>query len=262
VAAGRGRLGWLAPAPKEGEDRPKTPAGPEALEFRDENSTTFQEGVVTLVPLDRIRAIDYDDNDTVTVRVAAGDKPDADEVLKGTTKYRGVNKLTIEAEVDKGELGVAEVKFLGGVAKGVRGIHFPSAKAPAAAAEGRPALVTVADKKKNEQKATDLQPLYRFADGSERLAPVLLFKKTLKLDVAKLSKLRASEGKEADGLEWGVTLKDGEEETLTLLPKGMIDDKEAVLGGLLGRVPAGYRRVPMDTIAGGQFAERKPGPAG
>jgi len=87
---------------------------------------------------------------------------------------------------------------------------------------------------------------------------VLLFKKTLKLDVAKISKLRASEGKEADGLEWGVTLKDGEEETLTLLPKGMIDDKEAVLEGLLGRVPAGYKLFPMHTIAGVQFDEPKP----
>src|SRR5262249_35805404 len=258
VAAGTRRLGWLAPAPKEGDDKPKTPAGPEALEFRDENSTNFQEGVTTLIPLDRIRSIDYDDNDTVTVRVAAGDKPDADELVKGTTKYRGVNKLTIEAEVDKGELGVAEVKFLGGVAKGIRSVRFPAAKAPSAGAEGRPGLVSVADKKKNEQKAADLQPLYRFADGSERLVPVLLFKKTLKLDVAKISKLRASEGKEADGLEWGVTLRDGEEETLTLLPKGMIDDKEAVLEGLLGRVPAGYKLFPMHTIAGVQFDEPKP----
>src|SRR5262249_21064182 len=149
------------------------PAGPEALEFRDDNSTNFQEGVLTLIPLERIRAIDYDDNDSVSVRVAAGDKPDADEVLSGTTKYRGVNKLTIEAEVDKGDLGVAEVKFLGGAPKGIRGVRFPPAKAPAAAPEGRLAVVTVADKRKNVQKATDLQPLYRFADGSERLVPVL-----------------------------------------------------------------------------------------
>jgi hypothetical protein len=151
-----------------------------------------------------------------------------------------------------------EVKFLGGVAEGIRSVRFPAVKAPAAGAEGRPGLVSVADKKKNEQKATDLQPLYRFADGSERLVPVLLFKKTLKLDVAKITKLRASESKEADGLEWGVTLKDGEEETLTLLPKGMIDGKEAVLEGLLGRVPAGFKLFPMHTIAEVQFDEAKP----
>src|SRR5262249_23401796 len=60
-------LGWLAPAPKEGDDKKPAPAGPEALEFRDENSTTFQEGISTLIPLDRIRAIDYGDVDDVSV---------------------------------------------------------------------------------------------------------------------------------------------------------------------------------------------------
>src|SRR5262249_1551877 len=52
--SGTRRLSWLAPAGKAkakaeegGED--EVPAGPEALALREENSTTFQNGVLTLV---------------------------------------------------------------------------------------------------------------------------------------------------------------------------------------------------------------------
>jgi hypothetical protein len=256
---GTRRLSWLAPAPaKDGDDkeppegnRKAAPAGPEALAFRDEHSTSppLLVGVLTLVPLDRLRAVEYDDANGVTVRVATGDKPDAEEALTGTTKYQGINKLTIEAEVDKGDLGVAEVKYLGGVRNGIRGLRFPAAKG-APAKEGRPATVTTGEKQKYTDKVLDLQPLYEFADKREVLLPTLMFKKTLKLDVGKVHKLRAAgEGKEAEGPEWGVTLKGGEEETLTLLEKVTLDGKPAVLQGLVGRVPVGYRLYPVQTIA-------------
>jgi hypothetical protein len=266
--AGTRPLSWLAPAapPKEGADKPRKadkppegekapppPAGPEALAFRDENSTTFVDGVLTLIPLDRIRAIDYDE-DTVSVHVASGAKPEDEDVLKGATKYKGINKLTIEAEVDKGDLGVAEVKFLGGVPKGIRGVRFPAAKAAAAAPKGRPATVTVADgDKRTTQEVSDLQPLYRLGDGGERLLPTLLFKKTLKLDVNKIQKLRAAEGKDNEGAEWGVTLKGGEEETYTLLQKPVLDGKPATLEGFVGRVSAGYKLFPPHTVAEIEF---------
>src|SRR5262245_29818134 len=114
---GTRRLTWLAPtpkeepAPKEGAGkkgpapaRPARPeAGPEALEFRDENSTSFVEGVLTLIPLDRLRAIDYNAaEDAVTARVA-GPKAEEDLVLTGTTKFQRINKLALEADVDRGE---------------------------------------------------------------------------------------------------------------------------------------------------------------
>lgn len=252
-ATGTRRLDWLAAAAKDGD---KPPAGPEALAFREENSTTFVEGVLTLIPLERIKSIEYDDKDGVSVRVAAGAKADEDEVLKGTTKYKGINKLAIEAEVDKGDLGVAAVKFLGGVSKGgVRSLRFPGARAPAAAPAGRPSLVTIAEQKE-PQKAADLMPLYRFADASERLVPRLMFKKTLKVDVAKIQKLRAVAG-EQEGSEFTVTLKDGTEDTLTLLSKTTLDDKEATLVGLVGRVPAGYKLFPLHAVSEVQFDEGK-----
>jgi hypothetical protein len=249
--SGTRRLGWLAPAaPAEGAK--KAPEGPEALEFRDDKSTTFVEGVLTLIPLERLRALDYDaEKEAVTVRVATGGEP-AEEAPTGSTKYRGINKVVLAAEVDKGDLGVAEVKYLGGVPKGVRGIRFPETKVTATPA-GRPATVTVADREKDVQKVTDLRPLYRLADGGERLLPTLYFKKTLKIDVGKVRKLRAVEGKEAPGSEWEVTLEGAAEETFTLLPKVTLEGKPATLVGLLGRVPAGYKLFPLHVIAEVEF---------
>lgn len=273
--AGTRRLGWLAPQKKEPErpekrDRGGPPArprpadrheaqGPEALAFRDDNSTVWKDGVLTLVPLEHLRGIDFDnENETATVRVATGDKPDADATLTGTTKYRGTNKFTIEAEVDKGELGIAAVKFNGGVKNGIRSLRLPSPK-PAPAPAGRPAQVTVNldGKKKAAEKVTDLSVLYETPAG-EKLAPVLLFKKTIKLDLSKARKLVAAEGEVA---EWQVTLKDGNEETFTLRPAGELDGVQVVFQGFLARVPAGYKLFPAHAVAEIEFeskAEEKP----
>ena len=107
------------------------------------------------------------------------------------------------------------------------------------------------------QKAADLQPLYKLADGSERLLPTLMFKKTLKLDLGKIQKLRAAEGAEGEGAEWEVKLKDGEEQTLTLLRTLPMDGKPATLEGFVGRVPAGYKLFPVHTVAEIQFDDAK-----
>jgi hypothetical protein len=239
--------------------RPRTAEGPEALVFREEHSTTFRDGIVTYVLMDHIRAINYDpEAQAVTVRVAGGDKEDAPVELKGTTKYVGINKLTIEAEADLGELGVAEVKFHGGVAKGgIRGLVFPAPR-PAPIAAGRPAVVTPNEKgEPAPHKAVDLKPFYRLPDGTLKPLPILMFKKTLKLDVAKISKLRLLDDKDPNETEFQVTLKDGQEVALTLLRSIEVDGKKAVLEGLLGRVPAGYKLFPMHTIAEVQFDAAK-----
>src|SRR5207302_11041109 len=114
----------------------------------------------------------------------------------------------------------------------------------AAGAAGRPARVTAEYRKKTEEKVTDLQALYRTPDG-EKLSPVLLFKKTLKIDLAKIKKLASAGG---DGAEWQVTLKDGGE-AFSVLEEGELDGKKVLLLGLLGRVPAGYKLYPASTIA-------------
>jgi hypothetical protein len=270
---GTRHLAWLAPSPppdkepeprdkekdgKEGKPAPKPKpgrptAGPEALEFRDDSSTTFVDGVLTLIPLDRLRAIDYDpEKDTMSVRVAVSDKADDEQNLSGTTRFKGINKLAIEAEVDKGDLGVAEVKFLGGVPKGIRGVRFAPSKVSAAPA-GRPAVVTVVDKdKKMPTPVTDLQVLYAVGDGGEKLSGLLMFKKTLKIDVGKIKKISTAEGEGKD-VSWNVALKDGGDDTLSLLTTITLDGKEAVLKGLLGKVPAGYKLFPVHTIGEVEF---------
>jgi hypothetical protein len=258
-AAGTRTLSWLAPAGREDPkppEKPKGPVGPEALEVRDSASLNpaLVGGFVTLIPLERIRSIEFDDKDEMIVKVAT-DKPDVDETIGGSTKYRGINKITLEAEVDKGDMGVAEVKFLGGVPKGIKSLRFPNPKPPAVAAAGRIATVTTNDMKKTAHKVSDLQSLYKFADG-ERLQGVLMFKKTLKVELAKVTKIRvAGDGKETDGPEWSVTVKAGEEETYTLLKQTTIEGKNAVLEGLIGRTAVGYQLFPPGTIAEIQFAE-------
>jgi hypothetical protein len=267
-ARGVRRLAWLAPAPakekepdpKEKAPRaPKPPAGPEAFEMREEHSTGFLDGILTLLPLDRIKSIDFDpEKQTITVKVAATDKDDAE--LTGTTKFQGINKLTIEADVDKGDLGIAELKFLGGVPKGtLRSVRFPAPKLPAKVPGTRAATVTDTDKpQKTTHNAANLRPLYRFADGSERLLPTLMFKKTLKLDIDKIKKLAVAEEKpkDPDSPEWVVSTKDGEEATLSLLKTITVDGKQAVLVGLLGEVSGGYKLFPVHTISEVQFMDK------
>jgi hypothetical protein len=119
------------------------------------------------------------------------------------------------------------------------------------------ATITIADKQKIVQKAQELLPLYRLPDGSERLLPTIMFKKTLKVDITKVTKLHLVEGSKGEEVEWVVTSKDGEEQTLTLLKTITLDDKQAILEGFLGRVPAGYKLFPPHTISEIQFEEAK-----
>jgi hypothetical protein len=273
-AAGVRRLSWLAKPPpaapngdsgKTPKSRARTaPAGPEALEFREENSTTFVEGVLTFVPLARLRSLEYDaEQKIVTAHIAANKRPEDDILLTGTTRFERVNKLAIEAEVDKGALGIADVRFLSGTQKGIRGVRFPG-PVPDTERAGRPALITTGGKEQSTHRVSDLQALYRFSNGYERLVPLLMFKKTLKLDIAKIAKISASAGEEDDG-GWQVQLKDGGDETLSLLRVIPLDGQDTQLEGLLGRVPAGYKLFPVLTISEivfdpGVETDKKPAP--
>jgi hypothetical protein len=258
LVGGTRPLGWLAPAaaPREakpGEKPQPADAGPVAIEFRDENSTTLVEGVLTLLVPEHLKALEYDnEKQTVTASIFLSEKADDDLKLTGSTKYMGINKLTIEAEVDKGEAGIAEVKYQGGVARGVRAVRFPAPK-PVGEVKGRPAYVAIEDKEtKHAEQVFDLQPLYRLADGGERLLPTLLFKKTLKLDVGKIARLHATD-RAADGTDCRVTTKDGEEQTYTLLKAATLDGKPATLEGLVGKVRGGYKLYPAATLASMHF---------
>ena len=253
------RLGWLAepaekPDPKEKPDtkpRPKgkrTPAkvfGPEALVIRDAAKFNFAEGVVALVPLTQVRSVSFDaEKRLMTIQAATNDKAADDVTLTGTTLYKGNNKITLEAEVSKGALGVAAVTYQGGIAKGgFRELRFPTPKIEASK-PGRPAVVISADKMvKREDKVSDLQPLYRLEDGTQVLVPTLLFKKTLRLDVAKIASVAQTDA-DGDEVVWKVTATDNETADLTLLSTGTINEQDAVLVGLVGKTAYGYRLFP------------------
>jgi hypothetical protein len=271
-AVGTRHLTWLAPAtapeePKDKKDKAKspepkkaTPAGPEALEFRDDHSTDLARGILTLIPLDRLRSIDYDnEKQIVTVRVATSDKPEEDLILKGTTKFAGENKLVIAAEVDKGDMGIAEVKFLGGTKKAgaIKGVRFPPPKVPAAVPTTRAARITATDKAKTVHKVTDLHVLYEQAGATMTLSPTLTFKKTLKVDLAKVKKMKVRAGKAKEDPECDVSFAGGEEQTLTVLRDPQIDGKRSLLEGFIGRSKAGYLIFPLGTVAELQLDDAK-----
>jgi hypothetical protein len=244
ITAGTRRLGWLAPAKKGAKEQ----SAPEAFVVRDDNAINFLEGVVTLVPLTQLRSVRFDaEKGTMTSVVAVGPK-DEEVSLTGTSKYKGINKITLEAEVDKGDAGVATLTYQGGVTKGgIRSVTFPAPKVEAAK-PGRPAVVvSVDDDVKKTHPVSDLMALYRLPDGGERLLPTILFKKTLKMDLAKVRSIAVSSDKDADAV-WQVVQKDGEEASLTPVGTLPIDGQTGTLVGLVGKVPAGYKLFPLRRI--------------
>ncbi len=252
LAAGTRPLGWLA----EG----KAKNAPQFIEFRDEKSTTYKDGILTLVPVASVKKLDYDNvKQTVTLVVAVADGKD--ETLTGTTKFVGINKLVLEGDADLGDLGAATVKFKGGDAKaGIQGARFPRAK-PVDAVTGDVTTILADDKEKSKHAVAGLSPLY-LVDGSYVLQPHLMFKKTVKIDFAKIARLRhvPSEDKKATSYDFEVELSDGAKHNLTLLTKAEGEKKGKAgpaLVGLVGRVPAGYKLFPPHTIAELRAAEKK-----
>ncbi|MFQ3591635.1 MAG: hypothetical protein SNJ82_00390 [Gemmataceae bacterium] len=257
------RLGWLAKPEQSPPGKDKPPSSPKtkgkrptasafdpvAIVIRDAAKFTFAEGVVALVPLKQVRSVSFDpEKRTMTLRAATSDQPADDVTFTGTTLYKGNNKLTLEAEVNKGALGVAAVTYQGGIPKGgFRELRFPTPQVESPK-PGRAAVVLSADKTvKREDKVIDLQPLYRLADGREVLVPTLLFKKTLRLDVSKIAGLAQTDA-EGDDIVWKVTATDNETADLTLLTTGRIHDQDASLIGLVGRTAYGYRLFPPRRI--------------
>jgi hypothetical protein len=235
ISTGTRPLQWLATDGK----------APEALAFRETNSTTFVDGVFTLIPLDRLESLTYDsDKKSVSAKVAGLEKP-----LQGSIKYKQVNQVVIEAEVDKGEAGVLAVKYRGGqLQAGIKAVRLPGAK-QAPAPTGDKVFVTLAEKGATAEPAYNLKALYRVPDGKEKLSTTLMFKVSFKVDLAQLTRLKLAEDTKSNVIECDVALKDGTEQSLTLLPTIKLDGQDAKLEGFIGEVPAGYKLFPPHCIA-------------
>jgi len=244
ISTGSQKLAWLE---KDG-------MAPEALAFRETNSTLFKDGVVTLIPLDRLESLTYDvEKQTVSAKVASLEQP-----LDGSIRYKEINQITIEAEVDKGDAGIAELKFKGGQLKGgIRGVKFPGAKSGPAPA-GEKVFITIADAKQKStpQALYQLQALYKLGKEGQKLASFLMFKKTFKLELAQIQSMKVHDNPETKEVECEVVLKDGTTQTLTPLTSTTIDGKPATLEGLIGEVPAGFRLFPLHTV--GDLSREEP----
>jgi len=231
--------------------------GPLAFEFREVESTTYVNGVVTLIPLDRLRKLEFDAAmKTATAVVAPGGKDEEDVTLTGSTQFKGFNQPALEAEIDRGPMGVAALKFLGGTPTGgIKSVAFPVKKG-AEEKPGRASKITIVhDKKKVEQTVTDLKPLYQYATGAEVVAPAILFRKTLKVELGNVLKIvNANPGQVETTLD--VTFKDDTTETLTAWNTVKLDGKDATLVGFVARVPAGWRIYPLHTVAEAEVAIR------
>ncbi len=233
----------------DGEPVTKTSGGTEYLEFREEKSTTYDKGILTLIPIASLKKISYErEKKNVAVEVlAAGGKI---ETLAGTTKYLGINKLTLEAEALLDGLGAATVKFQGGVDKvGLHSIAFPNPK-PAREPKGPAFLIQADDKEKTKHTVQDLQPLW-LIDGAYKIQSFMMFKKTVKVDVDKIASIKfiPSSDKKKISYDYEVTLKDGAVHHFTLLTTAELDKKRSMtFAGLIGRTPIGLKLFPAHTI--------------
>jgi hypothetical protein len=246
--AGTRPLAWLADA------KSKEPVA-QALEFRENKSTTFANGILTLVPLSSVKKIDYDHDKKdvrATVLIAGG----KEEVLAGTTRFVNINKFHFDGEVPSGVSIQGPLSFQDGFLK-VGGVRFPAPKANNEPS-GRPATLIAQDKEKTAHKIHDLAVLYKTVKGYQNM-PFLLFQKTVKIDTAQIVKMRNLPAKERKGVtnDFEVSMRDGSTQGLTLLEKTTLDEEPATLVGLIGKVPVGYKLFPAHTIAELRFEPAK-----
>lgn len=226
------------------------PPAQDYLEFREDNSTTFKDGIVTLVPIGSLRQMDYDEaKRTVAATVVeAGGK---EAVLTGTTRFVGLNKLTIDVEVEVGELSTTNLKLQGGMANAmpqIAGFRFPASQ-PAPKAAGPIAVITGIEKDKTVFKVHDLRALYRFKD-SDRISPYLLFKKDVKIEVANIVKLRKApaENKKQAPIDYEVTTAEGKQNLILVKDIYPDNGQAGQFLGLIGKVGPGYRLFPLHTL--------------
>ena len=249
------RLGWLAdPKGKTDDDR----RGPLALELREPDSTTYQKGVVTLVPTDSVVAIHYEyDKQEMSVAVKGLKQP-----LKGTLQYRGINVFGLE-----GKAGEVLGRFTGGTAKdGFRSVTFPDAKPLATRpTEGLTWSIQIDQVKAGHPilVVKSLRALYAFPGGVETITDNLPTHRNVMASVRLDSSLKRLEIVAVDPNRHmavaELTTDDGTQEKLVAIPLTREHDgRTGAVVGLIGEVDAGWKLFPLHTIKAIQQGEPKP----
>jgi hypothetical protein len=103
-----------------------------------------------------------------------------------------------------------------------------------------------------------VRALYRLPGGEEKPLPYLMFKKTLKVEVANVTNLSVGPFNAKDRTaECDLKQSDGSTLSVTLLGTTDVDGKPAPLVGLVGTVPAGFQVFPVHTFSEMRAAEGK-----
>jgi hypothetical protein len=228
------RLSWLGD--------PK--AAPLALEVREPHSTTYQKGVVTLIPVASVESVRYE-YDQLTIAVAVKGLP---APVAGTLQFKGINTCGVE-----GSAGGVAGKYAGGAKGGFRAVTFPGA-APLPPRPPGPAWAVQIDQPKamNPTLAVrNLKALYAAPGGAEWLADDVPTRKgpPLKLDAKALKRLEVlavDANTQTAAVE--VTPVDGAERLAALPLTRERAGKAGVLVGLLGEVDAGWKLFPLHTV--------------
>lgn len=235
---------------------------PEVFDIREVGSTSYKQGISTYIPVNRVKGIEYDPEKYVaSVSVAGCETP-----IAATLRYEGFNNITIEAEIDQGKAGVADVKFKGGVLKGgIRSIKFPSAKAAEKEPEGKELFISVPGEATKKgvipppfiHTIKNAKPLYKTPTGEEKPLTYLMFKKTLKVEFDTITQMKVGTRDGKDGsIECELKLKDGSSLTVSLLPSIQEDGKTLTLVGLFGDCPGGWKVVPVHCFT--ELSDEKP----
>lgn len=227
------RLGWLG-GPKD---------APLALELREPDSTTFQKGVTTLVPVSAVEAVRYDyPTQSVTVAVKGLPAP-----IAGSLQYKGFNAIALE-----GSAGGVTGKFTGGAKDGFRAVVFPGATPLPARPAGAAWAVTIEQPKATNPTLTvrNLKALYA-AGATEWLADHLPLRKggSLKLDAAafrRLELLAVDANTQTAAAE--LTPADGPERLVAFPLAREREGRTGVLVGLLGEVDVGWKLFPLHAV--------------
>jgi hypothetical protein len=233
--SGARRLGWLG-GPKD---------APLALEVREPNSTTYQKGVVTLIPVGSVEAVRFDyPKLTMTVAVKGLPAP-----VTGTLQFKGINTCGVE-----GSAGGVTGKFAGGAAKdGFRAVVFPGAVPLPTRPAGAAWAVQIDQPKAMNPTLTvrNLKALYAAPGGVEWLADDVPTRKgpPLKLDPTgfrRLEVLAVDTNTQTAAAE--LTPADGPERLVAVPLTRERAGKTGQLVGLLGEVDAGWKLFPLHAV--------------
>lgn len=244
------RLAWLGDASAATDDGKK---GPWAFEIREPDSTLYQKGVITLVPMASIEGVKYDyTNFTAAIAVKGLKDP-----VMGTTKYKGFCFLGVE-----GEAGGVKAKLTGGELSkaktgprtGFKSIAFPQAKPlPPRAANAPGWAITLEDAKPADRPhiVRNLKALYQFSGGVEQISDLLPARKGEPVVLGtgdKPSPYKKIEVIAVDPTNRTLVLELDSGERTVVIPTGELDKKPATLVGFLGEVDAGWKLFPLHAI--------------